>query len=46
LPIDYIDRRNAEILAVTPEKARAVAAHLFRSAKPLVIVTGRPHGLV
>lgn len=46
LPIDYIDRRNAEILAVTPEKARAVAAHLFSAAKPLVIVTGRPHGLV
>ncbi|MGL5448498.1 MAG: M16 family metallopeptidase [Rhabdaerophilum sp.] len=46
MPIDYIDRRNSEILAVTPEKARAVAAKLFGDAKPLVIATGRPQGLV
>ncbi|MBN8533231.1 MAG: insulinase family protein [Rhizobiales bacterium] len=45
MPIDYIDRRNDEILAVTAEKARAVAARLFGSARPLVIATGRPQGL-
>lgn len=45
MPIDYIDRRNNEILAVTPEKARAVAASLFGAARPLVIATGKPQGL-
>jgi zinc protease len=46
MPIDYIDRRNGEILDVTLEKSRAVAAHLFGAAKPLVIATGRPQGLI
>lgn len=45
MPIDYIDRRNDEILAVTPDKARAVSASLFGAARPLVIATGKPQGL-
>lgn len=45
LPIDYIDRRNREVEAVTPAEAKAAAGRLFGAAKPLVVVTGRPQGL-
>lgn len=45
LPIDYIDRRNDEIMAVDLAGAKSVAARLFAGAKPLVVATGRPAGL-
>jgi zinc protease len=45
LPIDYIDRRNSDVEAVTLDAVRAAARRLFGDAKPLVVVTGRPQGL-
>jgi zinc protease len=41
----YLDRRNAEVEAVTLEDARRVAGRLIGDAKLLVAVVGRPDGL-
>ncbi|GLK78748.1 M16 family metallopeptidase [Methylopila turkensis] len=45
LGIDYIDRRNAMVEAVTPEEVRAAAAKLFDGGKLLVVAVGKPAGL-
>ncbi len=45
LGIDYIDRRNSEIEAVTLAQTQAVSARLFAQFNPLVVVAGRPQGL-
>lgn len=42
---DYLDRRNAEVEAVTLDDARRVAQRLIGDAKLLVAVVGRPEGL-
>lgn len=44
LGIDYIDKRNDMIRAVTLEDAKRVAKRLL-SAAPLVVLVGRPQGL-
>ena len=44
--IDYVDRRNDELRAVSPADTRRVARALFADAKPLVVAAGRPQGLV
>ncbi len=41
----YLDRRNAEVEAVTLEDARRVAKRLIGDATLLVAVVGRPEGL-
>ena len=45
LGIDYIDRRNKEIEAVTLDDARRVAKRLFGDGRLLSIVIGKPAGL-
>lgn len=45
LGIDYIDRRNAEVTAVTLADMTRVGARLLKGAKPLVVVAGRPENL-
>ena len=45
LGIDYINRRNAEIEAVTIADAKRVAAGLLKVEDLLVTVVGRPQGL-
>ena len=45
LGIDYIDRRNAEVDAVTLDSMRAAGTRLFVENKPLIVVAGRPLGL-
>lgn len=45
LPIDYIDRRNADILDVDRETAREVSSKLLGGVVPLTVATGRPQGL-
>jgi zinc protease len=45
LGLDYMDRRNGLVAAVTIEEARRVAARLFGDGKLLVTVAGRPVGL-
>lgn len=45
LGIDYIDRRNSEVAAVTLDDMARAAKRLFAEGKPLVVVAGRPHGL-
>jgi zinc protease len=42
----YLDRRNAEVEAVTLEDAKRVAKRLIGDAKLLVAIVGRPEGLV
>ncbi len=42
----YLDRRNAEVEAVTLEDARRVAKRLIGDASLLVAIVGRPEGLV
>jgi zinc protease len=44
-PIDYLDRRNGEIAAVTLADARRVSERLFGGKKLLVTIAGRPEGL-
>lgn len=44
LGIDYIDRRNGEVAAVTLDQMRAAAQRLFSGARPLVVIAGRPQG--
>ena len=45
LGIDYLDKRNSFIEAVTLEDARRVAGRLFDPAAFTVVVVGRPEGL-
>ncbi|WP_132030778.1 M16 family metallopeptidase [Aquabacter spiritensis] len=45
LGIDYIDRRNALIEAVTLDDLRRAAHRLTEAAKALTVVVGRPAGL-
>jgi zinc protease len=46
LGIDYIDRRNSFIEAVTLEDARRVARRLYDADALSVVVVGRPEGVV
>ena len=43
--VDYLDRRNDLIAAVTLQDARRVAKRLFQGSKLLVAVAGRPEGV-
>jgi zinc protease len=45
LGIDYLERRNGLIEAVTLEDARRVAARLYDADKLTVVVVGRPDGV-
>jgi len=45
LGIDYLERRNALIDAVTLEDARRVAARLYDADKLTVVVIGQPDGI-
>jgi zinc protease len=45
LGIDYIDRRNDEVAAVTLPQMQAVAGRLFAGKAPLVVAAGQPKGL-
>lgn len=45
LGIDYIDRRNAEVSAVTLDDLHRVGTRLFAKAEPLIVIAGRPTGL-
>ena len=45
LGIDYIDRRNDEVAAVSLPQMKAVAKRLFAGREPLVVVAGQPKGL-
>jgi zinc protease len=45
LGIDYLERRNGLIEAVTLEDARRVAARLYAPDKLTVVVIGRPDGI-
>ena len=45
LGIDYIDRRNSEVAAVTLDDMARAAKRLFVGVKPLVVVAGRPQNL-
>ena len=45
LGIDYINRRNGLIEAVTPEDARRVAGDLYDVDKLTIVVVGQPEGL-
>ena len=45
LGIDYLERRNSFIEAVTLEDARRVAARLYDADKLTVVVIGRPDGI-
>lgn len=45
LGIDYLERRNGLIEAVTLEDARRVAARLYDADKLIVVVVGRPDGV-
>src|SRR5262249_16686552 len=42
---DYVDRRNAEIEAVTLDHVRSVAKRLFNDRELIVTIVGRPKGL-
>lgn len=45
LGIDYIDRRNGLVAAVTGDDVRRAAQRLFGQGDLLVVVAGRPQGL-
>jgi len=45
LGIDYMERRNGYIEAVTLEQARRVAAKLYDADRLTVVVVGRPDGI-
>ncbi len=45
LGIDYLERRNGYIEAVTIEDVKRVAARLYRPDRLLVVVVGEPQGL-
>jgi zinc protease len=46
LGVDYVDRRNAEIEAVTLEDLKRVAKRLFEGRELIVTIVGRPKGLI
>ena len=46
LGIDYVDKRNAEIEAVTLADLKRVAKRLFADRELIVTIVGRPKGLV
>jgi len=43
---DYVDRRNAEIEAVTLEQLKAVAKRMFEGQELITTIVGKPKGLV
>jgi zinc protease len=43
--IDYLDRRNAEVAAVTLDEVKRVAKRLFESGDLFITVVGQPKGL-
>jgi zinc protease len=45
LGIDYIDRRNEEVNAVTLADMARAGGRLFADARPLIVAAGRPVGL-
>jgi zinc protease len=45
LGLDYVDRRNGEIEAVTLSDVKRVAKRLFEGQEPIVTVVGKPVGL-
>ncbi len=45
LGIDYIDRRNDEVEAVSLAQMQEVGTRLFSNVKPLIVVAGQPQGL-
>jgi zinc protease len=45
LGIDYIDRRNGLVAAVTAEDVRRAAARFLADDRLLVTLVGRPHGI-
>ena len=45
LGIDYLDRRNSFIEAITAEDARRVARRLYNESALTVVVVGRPDGV-
>ena len=45
LGIDYIDRRNDYIEAITLEEAKRVAKRLFDDSQLSIVVVGQPEGL-
>jgi zinc protease len=45
LGIDYLDRRNGLIEAVTPDDARRVARRLYNPERLTFVVVGRPDGV-
>ena len=46
LGIDYVDKRNAEIEAVTLDDLKRVAKRMFAGRDLIVTIVGRPKGLV
>ena len=44
-PVEYLDRRNGMIGAVTMDDVRRVARRLFEGKQLLVTVAGRPEGM-
>ena len=42
---DYVDKRNAEIEAVTLDDAKRVAKRLFETQDLIVTIVGKPKGL-
>jgi zinc protease len=46
LGIDFIDRRNALVEAVTLDDTRRAAQRLFGGGKPFVVAVGKPEGLI
>jgi zinc protease len=46
LGIDYVDKRNAEIEAVTLADLKRVAKRLFEGRELIVTIVGRPKGLI
>lgn len=44
LGIDFIDRRNGLVEAVTLDDTKRVAQRLFGNSKPFVVAVGRPEG--
>jgi zinc protease len=46
LGIDFIDRRNGLVEAVTLEDTKRAAQRLFGASKPFVVAVGQPEGLV
>ncbi|MGO4333666.1 M16 family metallopeptidase [Labrys sp. KB_33_2] len=45
LGIDFIDRRNGLVEAVTLDDTKRVARRMFGGGKPFVVAVGRPEGL-